>query len=204
MLPTIAIGTYTYHASLNAQPSGTSSIVVKRSGTTTEIDEQTAGTIAGINATASATLILGNNLVPTAYNGKYQGDGQAATSSVTFSANAAQVIGPSGTLTFGLTAPATHFAILDGALLAGFVALPAEMQAWNGAPAQAIAPVYGQSVALALAPSTVSTRPTDLPKADVAISVGGPYPFTLWYDPTTFITDELQVPSQGIIVTRAR
>lgn len=202
MLPVIATGTYSYHATLNGQPSGTSSIVVTHIGTTTEIAETTSGTIDGINASAKAAMTLGNTLVPTAYSGSYAGAGQSATSSVSFSAATAQVTGPSGILSFALIPPATHFAILDGALLAGFIALPAEMQTWSGAPAQAIAPVYGRSVTLALVSTAATPRPDDVPKIDATIGFAGPYPFTLWYDPSTFIVDELDIPSQGIIVTR--
>lgn len=204
MLPVIATGTYTYRAALNAQPAGVSSIVVTHTGGATQISETTSGNVGGVSASATATLALGSNLAPMSYSGKYEGGGQSAASSVTFAANVAQVSAPSGKLAVTLAPPATHFAVLDGALLAGYFALPAEMQAWSNAPAQAISPVYDQAVTLTLAPAVTAPRPADVPKSDIAINLSASFAFTLWYDPTTFITDEIDVPSQGIVVSRTR
>jgi len=202
---TITPGTYTYKSVINGQSVGTSTIVVKQSGAVTEIDEQTAGTINGVAASATATLDLNStDLSPTAYQGQYQGGGQSAKTSVTFDGGNANAVTPAGKMSFPLVRPATHFVVLDGALLAGFVALPAELRAWNNPSVTAIAPVYGQALTIAPEASPTSNRPANVPAADVVVAVPGPVAFTVWYDPSTNIADELDVPSQGIVVTRAR
>lgn len=201
----ITPGTYTYKSVINGKSVGTSTIVVKQTGAVTEIDEQTAGTINGVAASATATLDLNStDLSPTAYQGQYQGGGQSAKTSVTFDGTNAKAVTPAGNLSFPLVRPATHFVVLDGALLAGFVALPAELRAWNNPSVTAIAPVYGQALTIAPDPSPNPTRPAAVPAADLVLSVPGPVAFTVWYDPSTNIADELDVPSQGIVVTRAR
>jgi hypothetical protein len=203
-LQTIAPGTYTYKSAINGQSVGSSTIVVKQNGAVTEIDEQTAGTINGVQASAKATLNLAADLSPSAYQGEYQGGGQAAKTTVTFTETAANAVTPAGPKSFPLLGTANHFIVLDGALLSGFVALPAEMRAWNNATVTAIAPVYGQSLSLAPDPSVKPNRPATVPGADLAVSVSGQIPFTVWYDPSTNIADELDVPSQGIVVTRVK
>ncbi|HUZ50304.1 MAG TPA: hypothetical protein VMW12_11315 [Candidatus Dormibacteraeota bacterium] len=200
--PEIAAGTYSYHSSIGGQPAATSTIVVKRTATNTEIDEQSSGTIGGMSASAKATLVLGADLAPASYTGSYVGDGQSATTTLSVAGTTASLTGPAGPQSFTLLAPATHFAVIDAALLAGFIALPAQMQAWNDAPIDAIAPIYGRATPLATLPTAAVVRPAGIAAKDVALAVGGPYPFTLWYDPTTLVTDELEVPSQNIVVTR--
>lgn len=199
---TIAAGTYGYRSSIAGQPAGTSTIVVKHNGALTEIDERTSGTIGGMDASATATMMLNADLSPASYAGSYVGAGQSATTALTITGSGANLTGPSGPQSFTLLAPATHFVVIDGALLAGFVALPAQMQAWKQLPVDAIAPIYGRTIPLSSSADAPPARPAGVAASDVSLAMGGPYPFTLWYNPTTLVTDELDVPSQGIVVTR--
>ena len=200
--PSIAAGTYSYRASIGGQSTGTSTIVVKHGAADTVIDEQSSGSIGGMNASATATLVLGPDLSPASYSGSYVGQGQSATTTLSVVGHGANLTGPGGPQAFTLLPPATHFAVIDGALLAGFIALPAQMQAWNDAPIDAIAPIYGRAIPLSTEPATAAVRPAGIAAKDIALGIGGPYPFTIWYDPATFVTDRLDVPSQGIVITR--
>ncbi|MHB8146592.1 MAG: hypothetical protein ACYDGM_04930 [Vulcanimicrobiaceae bacterium] len=202
MAPSIAAGTYSYRSSIAGQSAGNSTILVTHTATETEIEEQTSGTIGGMDASAKATLVLGADLSPASYTGSYVGAGRSATTTLSVTGSTASLTGPAGPQAFTLLAPATHFVVIDGALLAGFMALPAQMQAWSDAPIDAIAPVYGRAVSLTAEAAVAAVRPTGVAANDVALAIGGPYPFTLWYDPATLITDQLDVPSQGIVVTR--
>jgi hypothetical protein len=38
----------------------------------------------------------------------------------------------------------------------------------------------------------------------VALSFGGAVPFTIWYDPATYVPDLIDVPSQNLQVQRMR
>jgi len=200
----IAAGTYSYRSLMNGQSLGSTTIVVKHASDATEIDEQAGGTVNGVQATATATLVLGADFTPKSYQGQYAGGGQSAKSTATFSGNNATLMPPGGTAkNFQLFGDAKHFVVIDGLLLAGFVALPAEMRAWNGATAIAVLPLYGQS--LPLAPDTnAPARPATVPATDSVVSVSGAVPFALWYDPASLIVDELDVPSQSIVVTRVK
>ena len=52
--------------------------------------------------------------------------------------------------------------------------------------------------------SAAPARPADVAASDASISLTGQIPLTIWYDPTTYLTDEVDVPSQGLVVTRNR
>lgn len=202
--PIIASGTYAYRASVNGAQIGGSTIVVKHDGTSTEIDEQSNGTYNGMAGQAAAELHLGADLAPTGYQNSYQAGGMAGKASVAFSGASANLTGPMGSQSFNLAGDAKHFAVIDGAQLAGFIALPAEMSAWNGTPVTAIVPVYGQAFPITPDASAKPAHPASVPASDAVVSVAGSIPFTVWYDPSTYIADEIDVPSQGIVVTRVK
>lgn len=201
----IAPGTYAYKVSLAGASTGQSTITVKRNGAATEIDEDTSGTVGQTSGTAKAILNLGPDLAPTSYQNAYAAGGYSGKISATFTAAQATVDGGmSGPKTFTLGG-AKHFVVLDGAELSGFIALPAQMQSWANAPALAVFPLYGQSISLAPKAADASTRPGTVAATDAGVTVdSGPAPFTIWYDPTTLVMDELDVPSQHFVVTRAK
>jgi hypothetical protein len=197
---------YTYQSTMTqAQSSGKSSISVQHSGSAVKVTENSSGTIMGTPATGVTTQTLGPDLSPTGYMGSYTGGGRTLQSSVTFTGNVANATTPEGPRSFAMTPGATHFVILDGGMLGGFFILPAQMNAWQRASVDLIAPIYGQSAPLTLDTSTTPpTRPTAVPANDISISFSVPVAFTEWYDPITLIMDEFDVPSQGITVTRVR
>lgn len=201
--PALAAGTYTYRSTVGGAAVGTSTIVVKRNADVTEVDETTSGTIQGVAASATATMALSGDLSPASYRASYQGGGQSASTSVTVNGATAAMNGTTGAKTISLAPNTTHFVIVDGAMLAGFFALPAQMQAWSASSVTALAPVYGQSVPLPI-DAAKPARPHSVPAADAAVNVGGQVPFTVWYDPATYVADEIDVPSQQIVVTRNR
>jgi hypothetical protein len=78
------------------------------------------------------------------------------------------------------------------------------MEAWKDMPVLAIAPSYGRGENLAVDTAAKPQRPSTVPAHDVAVSFRGSLPFTIWYDPMTFVPDEIDVPSQNVVVTRQR
>ena len=204
--PQIAAGTYAYKVSVSGQNSGQSTIVVKRDGTTTQIEENTSGSYGNTAGQAKAVLNLGADLAPTTYTNAFSAGGYNGQLTATFTNAQATVNGglSGGSKTFDLGAAAKHFVVLDGAELSGFIALPAEMQAWNNAPALAVFPLYGQTIALTPKAADAKNRPASVSATDQGVSVDGPAPFTIWYDPATFVMDELDVPSQNFVVTRTK
>jgi hypothetical protein len=199
-----ADGTYNYAVTVNGARLGSASITVGHASSAVRLDEKSSATYNGMPASGTATMVLDMDLAPTAYQASYSAAGQSGRSNVSFSGSSASVSGPSGNNTFTLIGGAKRFAVLDGTMLAGMFILPAQMRAWSGAQATILAPMYGQSLPLALDATAKPNRPSGLPSGDVNLSVSGQVPFTVWYDATTLLVDEVDVPSQGVAVTRVR
>ena len=205
--PSLPAGSYKYTATLNGATAGSSTLTVKADGTTTQIDERASGATAGLEFSGSASLVLGADLAPTQYDGKYSVAGQQADVNVSLTPTTATVNNSAAATrvqTYALNPNAKHFVVIEPGLLAGLFALPAQMQAWNDAAVSAIAPGIGRQLTLQAATAATETRPSGVPGADVALDVKGPYALTVWYDPATMIPDEILVPSQNATVTRVR
>jgi hypothetical protein len=201
----IAPGTYTYNASLAGANVGTSVLVVKSVGTSTEIDEKVTGSISGSGASASDTLVLGADLAPLTYQMNATEDGSPLKDSATSANTTMNIIDVHGkNASFDLAANTKHFVVADFGLFAGLLPLPAQMRAWDNAPVLVVVPMLGRSVALAPDATASAQRPASVPANDVALVFSGEAPFTIWYDPATFVPDEIDVTSQGLIVTRQR
>lgn len=197
-------GTYRYTASLNGASVGQWAVSVKRDGSATEIDETSAASLAGMQVSATAALVLGPDLAPTQYNGSYRMAGQAPAVTVALTPGSATVVGSetSGPRTLSLGANTKHFVVIEPGLLAGLFALPAQLQTWKDPAVTWVTPMTAQAQALTAAPSSAAGRPADVPSQDVAIAMGGQIPFTIWYDPSTLVPDKVIVPSQNAVLTR--
>lgn len=203
--PSIAPGTYTYNATLAGAKVGTSTLTVKNVNGTTEIDEHASGQVSGNGASADATLMLDNDLSPTAYHLSGTNNGSPVKDSATIANTTATVTNVHGqNASIDLLASTKHFIVIDLGVFAGFLPLPAQMRAWNNAAVLAVVPSLAQSVSLVPSSAAAPTRPATVPPADQALSFDGQAPFTIWYDPTTNVPDEIDVTAQGIVVTRQR
>jgi hypothetical protein len=196
-------GTYRYQT-VGQGSTGNSVVTIAHTGPAVQIVETNSGTIMGIAATASATMNLDADLTPATYVGTYTGGGQNITTSVSFNgAGASETFGGSATnapQTFALDG-AAHFAIIDGAMTSGFALLPAQFTAWGNGSIQVVAPVYGRSAAIAVT-AGAGARPPHVPIIDLGLTVSGSVPFTEWYNPTTLVLDEVDVPTQGVTIIR--
>ncbi|HUA08839.1 MAG TPA: hypothetical protein VMA98_06140 [Candidatus Acidoferrales bacterium] len=200
----LAAGTYTYTATIAGTNVGTSTLTVKNIGTTTEIDEHATGAISGESASANATLILGPDLGPLTYQLNATNDGSPIKDSATIQNSTANITNVHGqSQSFDLLGSTKHFVVVDLGTFAGFFPLPAQMRAWDDVAVLAVVPSLGQTVTL-VPDATAATRPSTVPAADLPISFSGQAPFTIWYDPTTNVPDEIDVTAQGLVVTRNR
>ncbi len=201
----LVAGTYTYKTSYHGTSLGTSTVTVTNNAGATQINEQTSGSYSGTSGNANAILVLNSDLSPASYKASGTMGGAPIADSATISGDTAQVTNAQGTAsTFKLTADQQHFVVVDLGTVAGFVALPAQMQAWKNASVCAVIPSFGQSIVIAPDSSNAPTRPANVPASDVAMSFAGHTPFTVWYNPTTLVPDEIDVVSQGVAITRTQ
>jgi hypothetical protein len=199
-------GTYKYAASLNGQPVGQWTVSVKQADAGTEIDESSSASLAGMQLSATATLMLGPDLAPTKYDGNYHTPNQNPTVGVALSPSLAVVTGSltGGPRNLALGANTRHFVVIEPGLLAGLFALPAQVASWREPSMTWIAPVTAQAQSLAVDSSASSTRPSAVPPQDAAIAIQAQTPLTIWYDPATLVSDEIIIPSQNAVLTRER
>jgi hypothetical protein len=201
-----APGAYNYTASMSGQPIGQWNVTVKRSDSTTEIDENSWASVMGMTLSAKATLALGPDLSPTRYTGNYRAAGQNIGVTVALTAASATITGTqSGSArTVALGADTHHFVVIEPGLLAGLFVLPAQLASWNESTVTWLSPVTGTAQPLMKDSAAPPARPAGVPAQDVELSLTGQIPVTMWYDAVTFIPDRIEVPSQHTILTRVR
>jgi hypothetical protein len=194
-------GIYTYDIDAAGQISQ-STVTVKRDANGLHVDENTA--IASKTATASLALDL-TTLAPISYSAAYN-PGSSSPSSVAIAFNGQ---GASETVDEQSGQPipiaplvgAPRLVVLDGALLAGFVMLPAIASISSDNSMTAIVAANGTAYPIVIDRKLKAAHPTTVPAGDTSVSVITPTAFTIWYDPRTFIMDELDVPLQGVTET---
>jgi hypothetical protein len=196
-------GTYTYVTQFNGAQVEKTAVTVKHDPLgNVVLSESASGFMNGRSGSISDTLTLDQQLAPVGYSSLASiADSRSMRAAVTFKNDQALQSGDV-TKTYSLAADAKHFVVLDFGPFTGYFAFPAQMQAWNDQPVIAIVPLYAQGVPIAVDKSIVADRPKGVPAADAQISVKNPVEFTVWYDPKTLVVDEMDVPSEGVIVTR--
>jgi hypothetical protein len=103
-----------------------------------------------------------------------------------------------------LAATTSHFVVIEPGLLAGLFVLPAQLATWKEPAVTWITPATAQGEALSASTSAPSGRPTGVASQDAVVSIDRPMALTIWYDPTTLVPDEIDVPSQNAVLTRER
>lgn len=198
-------GTYRYSASLAAQPIGRWSVTVKQGGSDRQIDETSSATVMGMQLGATASLLLGSDLTPSKYDGSYTISGQNRHVSATLTSTTASVVtAMAGQQQLAMLPATRHFVVVEQGLLAGLFALPAQLAAWKESSVTWISPATGQAQLLTIAPAPPSGPPAGVPASDASISIDRPLSVTIWYDPATYVPDEISVPSQNAVLTRDR
>lgn len=194
-------GTYTYDIATGGQVSS-ATVTIKRDAVGLHVDENTS--IASKSATA--TLVLDPmTLAPISYVAAYN-PGSANPSSVAISFNgqsASETVDGQSGQPIGI-APlvgAPKMLVLDGALLAGFVVLPAIASSSSDNSMTAIVAANGTAYPIVIDRKLKAAHPATVPAGDTSVSVITPTAFTIWYDPRTLVMDELDVPLQGVTET---
>lgn len=199
-------GTYTYAASLAAQPIGQWSVAVRGDAGQTVLDEKSSANFGGMSLGATATLTLDSDLAPLRYDGRYSAPGQTIDVTVAVASTGATVSSPLATIPapLQLAAGTKHFAIVEPGLLAGLFALPAQLNAWKESSVTWITPTSAQAQVLSTLATSSAARPAGVPAADAVLSIDHPIAVTIWYDPTNFVPDRIDVPSNKAVLTRVR
>lgn len=198
-----ADGVYTYTVTVAGESTGKTAITLTHTAAGVQLTESAAGSFGGSDFSATSSLALDGTLAPASYSAIYNPPGRTVHAAIAFNGATANETADNGALKFNLGADTKHFVVLDGTLFSGFFILPAQLQAWSTPPVMALSPMFGHAGSIAVDAALRADRPKGVPARDLALSVSDPVQFTLWYDPSTLIVDELDVPLQSASYVRS-
>ena len=197
-----ADGTYKYVSTMNGSEIARTTIALKHTAQGVQLTENGAGSMNGQSGSVEDTFTLDERLAPSSYVADASvADSRNMKSTIAFSGSQAKQ-GGDVTKTYALGGASKHFVLMDVGPFSGFFMIPAQMRAWKNASVTAIVPNFGHSFVLAPDAALKPDRPAGLPASDQAYSFSSMVQLTLWYDPRTLLVDEVDVPTQGLVVRR--
>jgi len=202
-------GSYRYSVNRGGSNVGNTTVTVKRAGPSITIHE--VETFGGVTETVDESLD-GGDLSPTAYVSTFP-----VTSEVTVTARVAFYSGGArftvdtvpGSTDFRVERGTTRLVVVDGALATGFLFLPAQIRAQTLKVFTVYAPSGAETFYCTINATAAPPRPAGLPGPDVPMTVDGSSQsgnteFVVWYDPTSLVVDEVDVPTQQVTIARVR
>jgi len=195
-------GTYHYKAYMKNKEVGNSTITIVRTATGTKVDERSSVDLSAGDSRAQTSMLFDDKLMLAGYHGHYGIAEQTMDANVALADRSATVTAGKDKKTVLLGGTSKGFIVLDAAMVAGFVMLPAQMHALGNGDTTVLVPGTGESSFIDVIPDNKIARPADVPATDVSMSFAGPSPFVEWYDPQTFVVDEIVIPGQDLIVRR--
>jgi hypothetical protein len=196
-------GTYSYTSTMNGAEIGKTSITLSRAANgDVVLSEAGSGNMNGQSGSVQDTLTLDAQLQPKTYSSLASiADSRNMKATISFDGGQARQTGDVNKV-YDLPAGTKHFVLTDVGPFSGFFMLPAQMRAWRDEPVVALVPNFAQSVPLTLDAALRPDRPAGVPAADAQMSFTNLVQLTVWYNPRTLVVDRVDVPSEGLIVTR--
>jgi hypothetical protein len=202
-------GSYKYSVTRGGSNVGSTVVTVKRAVPSITVHE--VETFGGVTETVDESLD-GGDLSPTAYVSTFP-----VTSEVTVTARVAFYSGGArftvdtvpGFTDFRVETGTKRLVVVDGALATGFLFLPAQIRAQALNVFTVYAPSGAETFYCTINATAAPPRPAGLPAPDVSLTVDGSSQsgnteFVVWYDPTSLIVDEVDVPTQQVTIARVR
>ena len=202
-------GTYSYTITRNGAKVGDSTVTVRRNATSITVHE--VESFSAITDTVDASLDL-TNLSPTSYSSSFPLNAEiGVTAHLSFYSGGARetVDGTTGATDFRLENGTSKLVVVDGAMMTGFLFLPAQIRAQSLSTFTALAPSAADTYKCRLEGGSNFTRPELVPAADASIVVDGSsnsanVQFVEWYDPQSMTVDEVDVPTHQVTIIRKR
>jgi hypothetical protein len=201
-------GTYSFSVTRAGSAVGTSTVTVKRVASSITVHE--VETFGSVTETVDESLDQ-SRLASTAYASTFPVSSDvAATARVAMYNGGARVTLDTvpGSTDFNDESGTSNLVVVDGAMATGFLFLPAQVKAQGLSTFTILAPSQMNTLYCKLNAAAVPPRPS-IPAADVEMTVdcnanGNGTEFIVWYDPQSFVVDEVDVPTQQVTIARAR
>jgi len=202
-------GSYKYAVTRGGSNVGNATLTVKRAAPSVGIHE--VETFGGVTETVDESLD-GGDLSPTSYASSFPVTSDVTvTAHISFYSGGARetVDGVPGSTDFRLESGTKRIVIVDGAMATGFLFLPAQVKSQRLTTFTLLAPSLADTYYCKVNATASPPRPAGLPAADVGVTFDGAghsgnTEFVVWYDPTSFVVDEVDVPTQQVTIARVR
>lgn len=201
-------GSYAYSVLRAGSVAGTSTVTVARSGSNVSVNE--SETFGSVTETVTESLGQGD-LAPSSYVSTFPVSSDVtATARVVFYTGGARITLDTvpGSTDFKAETGTTRLEVVDGALASGFLFLPAQVKAQGLSAFTILAPSQMNTLYCTINATAAPPRPA-IPSTDVSMTVdcnasGVDTEFIMWYDPASFVVDEIDVPTQQVTIARVR
>lgn len=197
-------GVYDYALKQGSTTVATSAVTVKRSGSVIGIHEaQTVQdpTIGTVQVAADESVIA-ESLSPLSFSADTMASGKTTSIKFAMSGN----IGAFSQNGLRLSVPVRllpetqAMIVQDQTLVLSFLCVPGLVQSVKANSLTQVAPTAG-SVHIMRVDPAAQTKPSDVPAADTGVGIASPVAFSVWFDPRTGVVDEIDVPSQSLVIT---
>lgn len=200
-------GSYSYSVTRSGSAVGTSAVTVKRDAPSITVHE--VETFGGVTETVDESLDQ-DQVSPTSYVSSFPvSTDVTATARVAFYQGGARITLDTvpGSTDFKVESGTSNLVVVDGALASGFLFLPAQLKAQNLSAFTILAPSQMSTLYCTNNRTASPPRPNGLPAPDAAMTVdcnanGNTTEFDIWFDPQSFVVDEIDVPTQQVTIAR--
>lgn len=196
-------GTYQYAFKQGSTTIGASSVAIKRSGSVISIHENQTLTDAQLGAVQATSdeSILADTLAPLSFAASYAASGKTVEVKLALSggSGAFERDGERLTVPVRMLMGTQAMAVEDQALVTSFIVFPALTQNAKASAFTIAVPTAARTFIMRVDPMA-ATKPAGVPANDTSVSFASPVAFSIWYDPRTGVVDEIDVPSQSLVI----
>jgi hypothetical protein len=200
-------GAYTYALKQGSTTVATSTVTVKRSGSVIGIHEAESvqdPTLGAVQVSADESLVT-ETLAPLSFSADYMASGKTTSIKLALAGNAGVFYanGQRLSVPVKLLPDTQSMLVQDQTLVLSFLCVPGLLQSVKATALTQVAPTAG-TVRLMRVDPAPQLKPTGLPAADVGVGIASPVAFSVWFDPRTGVVDEIDVPSQSLVIALTR
>ena len=197
-------GTYQYNLTQNGTSTGSSAVTIKRTGSVITIHENETvedPTFGTVQAVADQT-VAATTLSPLSFAAAYTASGKTTDVRLALGATTGAFIHNGIRLTVPIRMlPGTQaMAIQDQVLVMSFLVMPTLAEVANATAFTVAVPTAARTFVMHVDPVAPS-RPANIPASDVSFSVASPVAFAVWLDARSGVVDEIDVPSQSLVIS---
>jgi hypothetical protein len=200
-------GTYEYALKQGSTTVATSTVSVKRSGSVIGMHEAQSiqdPSVGPVQVSADQSVIA-ESLAPLSFGVDNTASGKTTSIRFAMSGNAGAFSHNGQRLSVPVKMlPDTQAMIVqDQSLVLSFLCVPGLVQSIKASALTQVVPTAGAIHPMHVDPAP-QMRPSGVPGTDEGVGIASPVAFSVWFDPRTGVVDEIDVPSQSLVISLTR